>query len=330
MNCFIGTLAHAILSESGSQILYLPAGEWEASFSSGGLPKKAKFHIEEKDAILLQSDLLKLQQGTLPPYVDVAHDRTRASGRPVKFEWSEAGVILEVDWNESGKRSILEGERTFFSPELMLEFDGEVATVIGLSNTRSVGGILANPAIQNQGEISVTMAEGLEEENKKTTKPKMTLLNFLSDPDIGQALMALSLAPPKDEGDLLAFCRSVSGKISQLKNENASLIQEASSIKAQLSESSKKAAEAWLASKVAAGLEGTKDPETKEFWLGQFSANPAMAEKLASNQCRSQKPMPTAPGSDAISGELEINPSDKRPYYDAVQRKGIKSISLLK
>ena len=150
-------------------IVYMPEGEHFINASIGG---RQKVIVDRSCLEALQRDLaLKLTQNVRPVcYFD--HKTGPASFIPASFDYMDGvGVILKGEWTESGRKSVLGRDYSYFSPAFRL--NTATCRPIGLEpDDIEVGSLVNDPAFENIARIAAGKARL---ENFTVLEPDMPL-----------------------------------------------------------------------------------------------------------------------------------------------------------
>jgi hypothetical protein len=147
--------------ELPTSIMFMPAGDSTITPSVNGEAKQISVNVSQRTAHLLQGELDSLLLENVRPYIDFNHEGRTAAAIPKKFVWKDEGVMLEVDWTNSGKSAVGGRDYSYFSPAFLLNDNGEP---VGLPKSGAIGSLVNNPAFRTIKRIAANNgAEGTEE-----------------------------------------------------------------------------------------------------------------------------------------------------------------------
>jgi Mu-like prophage I protein len=128
-------------------IQYMPAGKATITPNVNGSPKEITVTATPRTAAALQADLSRLLNANVRPFVDFDHAGGAAAAIPKRFFWKEGeGVMLELDWTNSGKAAVSGRDYSYFSPTFLLNESGDPA---GLPPSGAIGSLVNNPAFRS-------------------------------------------------------------------------------------------------------------------------------------------------------------------------------------
>jgi phage I-like protein len=128
-------------------IQYMPGGKSTITPSVNGEAKQISVTVNKQTADVLQSELAELLTQNVRPFIDFEHAGGRAAAIPKRFFWDEGhGVMLELDWTNSGKNAVSGRDYSYFSPTFMLNEKGDPS---GLPKSGAIGSLVNNPAFRD-------------------------------------------------------------------------------------------------------------------------------------------------------------------------------------
>lgn len=189
-----------------SEIVYIPEGVHEITPTVNGKPGKVTVNLPanrgHEIAAAFQRDLERRNRDNVRPTVNFDHKAGAASALPVKFSYQAGrGLILALDWTNSGRAAIEGRDYSYFSPEFLLGDDG---TPSGLALKGSVGALVNEPAFRNIPRIAAADAGDVfstEFENRGSA-----LVAAGDAANLDEAYMVLAAESPALYED---YCRSL-------------------------------------------------------------------------------------------------------------------------
>lgn len=143
------------------EILYIPVGRNKINATVGGKPSEVVVNVPAERghtiAAALQSALEKRLSGTVRPRLAFDHSKTGpASGHPKAFRFEPSkGIVLSLDWSDSGRKSIEGGDYGYFSPTFYVDSNGVPAD---LPEKGEIGSLVDEPAFREIGLIAANDA----------------------------------------------------------------------------------------------------------------------------------------------------------------------------
>lgn len=142
------------------EIVYIPEGMSQIRATKDGKPALVNVSVMpengEQIAARLQSQLEARQSANVRPWIDFDHKEGKSAGNPVSFRYEKGkGIIMAMDWSESGKAAIKGKDFSYFSPTFLLAADG---TPDGIDSTGPIGGLVNEPAFRDIPRIAAKHA----------------------------------------------------------------------------------------------------------------------------------------------------------------------------
>jgi hypothetical protein len=129
-----------------SVIQYMPGGRSTITPSVDGKPQEITVDVTPGTAAALQADLNRRLAGNIRPWIDFDHAGGKAAALPKRFYWEpDVGVMLELEWTNSGKSAISGQDYSYFSPTFMLNKHGEP---VALPPSGAIGSLVNDPAFR--------------------------------------------------------------------------------------------------------------------------------------------------------------------------------------
>jgi len=252
--------------DAPDSIVYLPKGDWEITPTVNGKPEKISVFVDADSAKVLQQSLDERLRGTVRPHAAFDHRPGPASFLPKQFKWDdEKGVLLEVEWTQSGKQAVAGKDYSYFSPTFLLRDK----KVVGLPEDGEIGSLTNNPAFRKIQRIAAS-----------TDATKGKTMTKLAEKLAELKVITAQQAESEDEDFLV---RAVDGLFASLvlaqrandmlKAENTDLNLKVQAIKA--TEADKVIEDA-----IKAGKFPAKDAETIQFFKEQYLAHPEQTKKV--------------------------------------------------
>jgi phage I-like protein len=255
--------------ETPNEIIYMPKGEWNIRPMVNGKPKPVAVKVDQNVATALQNDLSRRLGETIRPIAGFDHRPGRASFIPKEFKWDDnKGVMLEVDWTDSGKKAVAGRDYSYFSPTFLLSDKGEVA---GLPSTGEIGSLTNNPAFREIQKIAASADDDDEGEQSKMVK--------LTDKLVELEVITAEQAADADEEFLVRAVTGLHEALATVQAANARLISENTALAAKAIEVQKAEATSIVQAAIAEGKIPAKNQDAIDFWMDQLIANPDRAKK---------------------------------------------------
>jgi phage I-like protein len=255
--------------ETPNEIIYMPKGDWNITPMVGGKPKPVAVKVDKNVATALQNDLSRRLGETIRPIAGFDHRPGRASFIPKEFKWDDdKGVMLEVDWTDSGKKAVAGRDYSYFSPTFLLSDKGEVA---GLPTTGEIGSLTNNPAFR---EIQKIAASADDDDTGEQRMVKLT------DKLVELEVITAEQAADADEEFLVRAVTGLHEALATVQAANARLISENTALAAKAIEVQKTEATSIVQAAIAEGKIGAKDKTSIDFWTGQLVSSPETAKKV--------------------------------------------------
>lgn len=159
-----------------AEFVFIPEGTHEINPSVNGEPGEITSvltpEIGDAVAAKLNDDLKKRNEGDVVAWFDFDHEKNKASARPKSFRYVKGkGIMVAVDWTESGKRAIEGKDYQYFSPEWLINKDD--GTPAGLDEKGPYGGLVNEPAFRSGVKIAAKSNGTSPEPNNPTIMTKV-------------------------------------------------------------------------------------------------------------------------------------------------------------
>jgi phage I-like protein len=254
--------------EPAESIVYLPKGEWEITPMVNGKAESVRINVDADSATILQESLASRQNETVRPHAGFDHRPGPASFLPKQFKWdNEKGVILEVDWTESGSKAIKGRDYSYFSPTFLLRDK----KVVGLPKDGEIGSLTNNPAFRKIQRIAASADAGFEDK-----KPMTKVASKLAELQVITAQQA-------EEGDEDFLTRAIGGLHGELvlsRKANDLLQAENANLQLRVQAVQTSEAEQLIETAIKEGKFPAQDDDTIKFFKEQYLAHPEQTKKV--------------------------------------------------
>jgi phage I-like protein len=290
----------AIPKSAPGEIVYIPVGSSTITPSVNGKPQKVTVNVPAEKgneiAARMQKALERRLAGSVRPRLAFDHAATGpAAGHPKGFSFDPArGLILSLDWSNSGRSAIEGGDYGYFSPSFLMGENGEP---VGLSDIGEIGSLVDEPAFRSIGLIAANDLSYLGAMHTPRMwgvhqgKPDKYLHQTENQNDMNLIHAALGVDSASAGADNLAVQRitDLKAKADRVDTVEASLKTvetDRDGYKAKLEaaektikEGQEKRADDLVKAAVTAGKILPKDEETQSFYRELIAAGNAAAEK---------------------------------------------------
>lgn len=265
----------AVPKTAPDDIVYLPVGVHEITPSVNGKAQKVVVRVPaekgELIAAALQTALQKRLESPVRPRLAFDHAKTGpAAAHPKEFRFDpERGIVLALDWSNSGRAAIEGGDYGYFSPTFLIDSRGQPT---GLPDKGEIGSLVDEPAFRTIGLIAA--ADATEEPSPTTnqnTMPKLIL-----------SALKISEAAENAEGEAVSRIQAMQEEVKKvpvLEAENESLKTKLEAAETKLKEQSDKRAADLVKAAVLDGRILPKDEKGQGFYKRLIAAGDAEAEE---------------------------------------------------
>lgn len=262
----IVTALDSKLPEAGevAHIVYIPEGMHNITPSVDGVAKNVSVNISpdqgEAIAQAMQASLDDRLTQNVRPYFDFDHNDTGpAAALPQRFFYEQGkGLMVEVEWTGSGRKSIDARDYSYFSPTFLLGDDGLPA---GLPKSGPIGALVNEPAFRNIPRIAAANAE-----NQTTNQPMSELITcgLLTEAEGASVELATKR---------VAAMKAEAQKVEAMQIDLDETTQKLEAAEAKLQEVKEANAASLVEAAVAEGRIAAKDEVTQDFWKSQIVSN---------------------------------------------------------
>lgn len=292
----------AIPKSAPGEIVYIPVGSSTITPSVNGKPQKVTVNVPAEKgneiAARMQKALERRLAGSVRPRLAFDHAATGpAAGHPKSFSFDPArGLILAIDWSNSGRSAIEGGDYGYFSPSFLMGENGEP---VGLSDIGEIGSLVDEPAFRSIGLIAANDYSylgamytprmwGVHQGNPEKYLSETTLLNHQNTmPKQILAALNISDTAADAEGAAVVAVNAMKSEIVTLKASVSTVEGERDGFKTKLEaaektikEQAEKRADDLINAAVTDGRILPKDEESKSFYRDAIVAGNASAEKV--------------------------------------------------
>jgi phage I-like protein len=288
----------AIPKSAPGEIVYIPVGSSTITPSVNGKPQKVTVNVPAEKgneiAARMQKALDRRLASSVRPRLAFDHAATGpAAGHPKSFSFDPArGLILALDWSNSGRSAIEGGDYGYFSPSFLMGENGEP---VGLSDIGEIGSLVDEPAFRSIGLIAASDLSYIG----ATDSPRMliaasqtTLHQTENQNDMNLIHAALGVDSASAGADNLAVQRitdlkakadqvdTVKASLTAVEGERDGLKTKLEAAEKTIKEQAEKRADDLIQAAIGDGRILPKDEESKSFYRDAIVAGNAAAEKV--------------------------------------------------
>lgn len=257
------------------EIVYLPEGVHAITPAVNGKAAKITVRVPKDRGVAiaaaLQASLDARLKENVRPVIAFDHAKTGpAAAIPESFRYEEGkGVILKVDWTNSGKSAVSGRDFSYFSPAFLIGDNGEPAA---LPSRGEVGSLVNNPAFRDIPRIAASESGDAEKPLTPTMKTVLAALNI--DPAHADAEPAAA----RRVTELVTAAEKLATIEATHKTAIDALTAERDGLKVKVEAAAKQRAEDLVKAAVLDGRIAPADEKTKGFWTKLVAAGDADAE----------------------------------------------------
>lgn len=262
-----------IPQDAPEEIVYIPVGVHKITPQSHpkGITVSVPAEKGEEIAAALQKDLEKRLSDSVRPRTAFDHSTSGpASGHPKSFRFDpERGIILAIDWSNSGRKAVEGRDYSYFSPTFLIDAKGRPA---GLPSRGEIGSLVDEPAFREIGKIA---ASDSTEETNPTQPPKIMKL----------LLAALNISPDSADAETAGVTavnalKETASRVPTLQAKVTELEGKVTASENALKETRKATGEALFARAVTAGLAKKEDDAVKAEYVEAAASDNKLAIKF--------------------------------------------------
>jgi phage I-like protein len=287
----------AIPKSAPGEIVYIPVGSSTITPSVNGKPQKVTVNVPAEKgneiAARMQKALERRLASSVRPRLAFDHAATGpAAGHPKAFTFDPArGLILSLDWSNSGRSAIEGGDYGYFSPSFLMGENGEP---VGLADIGEIGSLVDEPAFRSIGLIAASDLSyiGATDSPRMLIAASQTNLHQTENQnDMNLIHAALGVDSASAGADNLAVQRitdlkakadqvdTVKASLTAVEGERDGLKTKLEAAEKTIKEGQEKRADDLVKAAVTAGKILPKDEETQSFYRDLIAAGNAAAEK---------------------------------------------------
>jgi len=234
----------------------------------------------ESIAAALQESLSKRLSNPVRPFLGFDHAKVGpASAQPKAFSFDPArGIILSLDWSNSGRAAIEGGDYGYFSPSFRINDNGEPS---GLDDKGEIGSLVNEPAFRDIGLIAAADESISHETTPIKMKSIFAALNI--NPDAADAESAALKKITAMEGEVAAEkseAEKLKEQIKALQEKLGAIEGENEKFKTEAADARKAAGESLFSRAVKAGAAAEKDEAAKLKFITAHETSNATAIEL--------------------------------------------------
>jgi len=267
----IASSTYNLEGNTPSTIVYMPKGKWKITPRVNGQPREIEVDVTSETATLLQEHLDKRLNSSVRPYAQFDHKPGPASFLPKSFRWDEErGILLDIEWTESGKRSVTGKDYSYFSPT----FNWNDGKVVGLPQHREIGSLTNNPAFTEIQKI----AASADADNSKGEYEMVA--NAVATKLVELQVITADQAAGADDDFIVRAITSLHEALASAQAAHAELTSRYKELEAKQKDQEKSEAKRVIEAAIAEGRIPPKDQELVDFYMDQYLANPKLATKV--------------------------------------------------
>jgi phage I-like protein len=286
-------LGTALDGQTPSEIVYMPKGRHKIKPNVNGAPKEIEVDVDAYAVPLLHVALAKRQAEPVRPCGAFDHRPGPASLLPKAFKWDDnRGVVLEVDWTESGKKAVSGRDYSYFSPTFTLDSRGKVA---GLTEQGEIGSLTNNPAFRTLQKIA---ASG----DSTTVKTKEIMPNKIAEKLAELQVITAAEAESADEAFVLRAVAGMHDHIQLVTATNKSLTKTNLELSAKVKDIEESEATRVIQAAIEEGKIPGKDEEVVAFYKEQYIKSPKTTIKVLASLSAATKREVTVSSTESRKG----------------------------